>query len=32
MERVNIRDSLDFTGLPDEIDASILSRDTSISL
>jgi hypothetical protein len=32
MERVDVRNNLDFTGLPDELDASILSRDTSISM
>ncbi|ETW85417.1 hypothetical protein HETIRDRAFT_432176 [Heterobasidion irregulare TC 32-1] len=31
MERVDMRDRLDFSGLPDQIDASILSHDTSIS-
>ncbi|THH04450.1 hypothetical protein EW146_g10172 [Bondarzewia mesenterica] len=32
MERVDMRNRLDFSGLPDEIDASILSHDTSISM
>ncbi|KAA1471282.1 PAB-dependent poly-A-specific ribonuclease subunit PAN2 [Dentipellis sp. KUC8613] len=32
LERVSTRDKLDFTGLPDEIDTSILSHDTSISI
>ncbi|KAL0947460.1 hypothetical protein HGRIS_013567 [Hohenbuehelia grisea] len=32
MERVDLKDRLDYSGLPFEIDASILSRDTSISI
>jgi hypothetical protein len=32
MERAGMHENLDFSGLPDEIDPSILSRDTSISL
>ncbi|KAF5372867.1 hypothetical protein D9758_001617 [Tetrapyrgos nigripes] len=31
-ERVDRRQSLDFSGLPDELDATILCQDTSISL
>ena len=31
-ERTDTRDALDYSGLPDEIDAAILSRDTSISM
>lgn len=32
LERLGAREALDFSGLPDAIDPSILSRDTSISL
>jgi hypothetical protein len=32
LERVDTRDHFDFSGLPDELDSSILSRDTSISM
>jgi PAB-dependent poly(A)-specific ribonuclease subunit 2 len=32
LERENVRSRLDFRGLPDELDPSILSRDTSISV
>jgi PAB-dependent poly(A)-specific ribonuclease subunit 2 len=32
LERVDMRENLDFSGLPDGLDPSILSRDTSISL
>lgn len=31
-EREDVRSQLDFSGLPDELDPSILSRDTSISV
>ncbi|KAH7889997.1 PAB-dependent poly-A-specific ribonuclease subunit PAN2 [Phlebopus sp. FC_14] len=31
-ERADVRQNLDFSGLPDELDPSILSRDTSISV
>ena len=32
LEREDVRSRLDFSGLPDELDSSILSRDTSISV
>lgn len=32
LEREDLRFQLDFSGLPDELDPSILSRDTSISV
>ena len=32
LEREDVRSRLDFSGLPDELDPSILSRDTSISV
>ncbi|EGN96198.1 hypothetical protein SERLA73DRAFT_170610 [Serpula lacrymans var. lacrymans S7.3] len=32
LERVDLQERLDLSGLPDEIDQSILSRDTSISI
>ncbi|KAI6038459.1 ubiquitin carboxyl-terminal hydrolase-domain-containing protein [Pisolithus marmoratus] len=32
LERTDVRDRLDFSGLPDALDPSILSRDTSISI
>ncbi|KAH0830330.1 ubiquitin carboxyl-terminal hydrolase-domain-containing protein [Lanmaoa asiatica] len=32
LEREDVRSQLDFSGLPDELDSSILSRDTSISV
>lgn len=32
LERTDIRDRLDFRGLPDQLDPSILSQDTSISM
>ncbi|TFY82963.1 hypothetical protein EWM64_g1049 [Hericium alpestre] len=32
MERGDLRDTLDYSGLPDTIDTSILSQDTSISI
>jgi PAB-dependent poly(A)-specific ribonuclease subunit 2 len=32
LEREDVRSQLDFSGLPDELDPSILSRDTSISV
>ncbi|KAN0075425.1 Ubiquitin carboxyl-terminal hydrolase domain containing protein [Tylopilus felleus] len=32
LEREDLRSRLDFSGLPDELDPSILSRDTSISV
>ncbi|KAI6151085.1 ubiquitin carboxyl-terminal hydrolase-domain-containing protein [Pisolithus tinctorius] len=32
LERTDVRDRLDFRGLPDELDPSILSQDTSISI
>ncbi|KIJ63247.1 hypothetical protein HYDPIDRAFT_175993 [Hydnomerulius pinastri MD-312] len=32
LEREDVRPNLDFSGLPDELDPSILSRDTSISV
>lgn len=31
-DREDVRSQLDFSGLPDELDPSILSRDTSISV
>ncbi|KAH7927078.1 PAB-dependent poly(A)-specific ribonuclease subunit PAN2 [Leucogyrophana mollusca] len=32
LERIDVRPRLDFSALPDELDPSILSRDTSISI
>lgn len=32
LERTDVRDRLDFRGLPDQLDPSILSQDTSISI
>lgn len=32
LEREDVRSQLDFSRLPDELDLSILSRDTSISV
>lgn len=32
LEREDVDSQLDFSGLPDELDPSILSRDTSISV
>jgi len=31
-ERVDVREQLDYSGLPDQLDPSILSLDTSISV
>lgn len=31
-ERVDVRERLDYSGLPDQLDPSILSLDTSISV
>jgi len=32
LERQDVRSQLDFSSLPDELDPSILSRDTSIAV
>jgi PAB-dependent poly(A)-specific ribonuclease subunit 2 len=31
-ERIDVREQLDYSGLPDQLDPSILSLDTSISV
>jgi PAB-dependent poly(A)-specific ribonuclease subunit 2 len=32
MERIDVGDQLDFGGLPDQIDPSVLSLDTNIAM